>query len=70
VSHSNAIDAVLTLAPTTRVLFGSDHPFIVQNVILEGIQFILTSDKINDATRARLCAENARQLFPRLNKSD
>ncbi len=70
VSHSNAIDAVLAVAPTTRLLFGSDHPFILQNVISEGIQFILSSNKINEATRARLCNENARELFPRLNKID
>ena len=68
VSHANAIDAVLTLAPATRLLFGSDHPFILQNVISEGIQFILSSDKINEATRARLCYENDRELFPRLNR--
>jgi predicted TIM-barrel fold metal-dependent hydrolase len=70
VSHSNAIDAVLTLAPATRLLFGSDHPFILQNVISEGIEFILSSNKINEATRARLCNENAHELFPRLNKID
>jgi 6-methylsalicylate decarboxylase len=67
VSHANAIDAVLTLAPANRLLFGSDHPFILQNVITQGIQFILSSDRIDEATRARLCHENARELFPRLN---
>jgi predicted TIM-barrel fold metal-dependent hydrolase len=53
---------------TARILFGSDYPFIMQDVISGAIQFIASCDRIAETTRARLWSENARQLFPRLNK--
>ncbi|MGZ5867828.1 MAG: amidohydrolase family protein [Xanthobacteraceae bacterium] len=66
VSHANAIDALLTLAPADRLLYGSDHPFMLVNLIPPAIEFVLSSPKIDEPTRRALSFDNARRLFPRL----
>lgn len=66
VSHPHAIDALLAIAPKDRLLYGSDHPFMLPAIIPQGIDFVATSPKFDDATRRAIFRENARKLFPRL----
>lgn len=66
VSHKNAIDALLTLAPADRLLYGSDHPFMLSHLIPPAIDFILSYPAIDEAKRQALSYGNARKLFPRL----
>jgi predicted TIM-barrel fold metal-dependent hydrolase len=66
VSHRNAIDALLTLAPSDRLLYGSDHPFMLPNLIPPAIDFITSYPAIDDTKRRALSSGNALKLFPRL----
>lgn len=66
VSHKNAIDALLTLAPADRLLYGSDHPFMLSHLIPPAIDFILSYPAIDDERRQALSFGNAQKLFPRL----
>ena len=66
VSHPFAIDALLTLAPPERLLYGSDHPFMLPTLIPPAIDFVYSYPKIDNATRKALSNGNALKLFPRL----
>ena len=66
VSHPHAIDALLTLAPPERLLYGSDHPFMLSSLIPPAIEFVYSYPKIDGATREALSSRNALKLFPRL----
>ena len=66
VSHPHAIDALLTLAPPERLLYGSDHPFMLSSLIPPAIEFVYSYPKIDGATRKALSSSNALELFPRL----
>ena len=66
VSHPHAIDALLTLAPPERLLYGSDHPFMLSSLIPPAIEFVYSYPKIDGATRQALSSSNALKLFPRL----
>ena len=66
VSHPFAIDALLTLAPPERLLYGSDHPFMLSTLIPPAIEFVFSYPKIDEATRKALSNGNALKLFPRL----
>lgn len=66
VSHTNAIDALLTLAPADKLVYGSDHPFMLSSLIPPAIDFVLSSPKIDDTTKRALSFGNAVKLFPRL----
>jgi predicted TIM-barrel fold metal-dependent hydrolase len=69
VSHPHAIDALLTIAPKDRLLYGSDHPFMLPSVVPQGIEFLEKSSKFDEATRRAVSHENARRLFPRLARA-
>jgi predicted TIM-barrel fold metal-dependent hydrolase len=66
VSHEHTIDAVVALAPRERLLFGTDHPFMMSNLIPPAIKVLDQSPSIDDATRAALSHGNALKLFPRI----
>ena len=66
VSHPHAIDALLAIANKDRLLYGSDHPFMLQSAILQGIEFLNSSPKLDEATRRAIGYQNAQRLFPRL----
>ena len=66
VSHPYAIDALLTLAQTDRLLYGSDHPFMMASLIPPAIQFVYSYSKFDDAARRALSFGSALKLFPRL----
>lgn len=66
VSHPHAIDALLAIAPKDRLLYGSDHPFMLQNAITAGVEFLSKTSKYDEATRRAVGYENAMRLFPGL----
>ena len=66
VSHPHGFDALLTLAPPERLLYGSDHPFMLSNLIPPAIEFVYSYPEIDGATREALSSPNALKLFPRL----
>lgn len=66
VSHPHAIDALLTLAPSDHLLYGSDHPFMLSSLIPPAIEFVYSYPGIDQATRKALSRGNALKLFPRL----
>ncbi|MBV9626925.1 MAG: amidohydrolase [Xanthobacteraceae bacterium] len=66
VSHRNAINALLTLAPRDRLLYGSDYPFMQPALIPPAIDFIMSEPALQDADRQALAFGNARRLFPRI----
>jgi 6-methylsalicylate decarboxylase len=66
VSHPHAIDALLTLALPERLLYGSDHPFMLSSLIPPAIEFVYSYPKVDEATRKALSSGNALKLFPRL----
>jgi 6-methylsalicylate decarboxylase len=66
VSHPHAIDALLAIANKDRLLYGSDHPFMLQGAITDGVNFLATTQKYNDDLRRAVGYENAQRLFPRL----
>jgi 6-methylsalicylate decarboxylase len=67
VTHRNAIDALLTLAPRDRLLYGSDHPFMLPTLIPPAIDFIMSEPSIAEADRQALASGNAKRLFPRIS---
>jgi predicted TIM-barrel fold metal-dependent hydrolase len=66
VSHQHAIDALLTLVPPDHLLYGSDHPFMLSNLIPPAIDFVNAYPKIDEVMRNGLSNGNALKLFPRL----
>ncbi len=66
VTHRHAIDALLTLAPRDRLLYGSDHPFMQPALIPPAIDFIMSEPAIQEADRQALAFGNAKRLFPRI----
>jgi 6-methylsalicylate decarboxylase len=66
VSHRHAIDSVLALADRGRLLYGSDHPFMVPAVVSQAIGFLSSAPEIDEALRADIARNNALALFPRL----
>ena len=66
VSHRNAIDALLTLAPPDHLLYGSDHPFMLSTLIPPAIDFVMSYPSINETNRQALAFGNALGLFPRI----
>jgi predicted TIM-barrel fold metal-dependent hydrolase len=69
VSHPHAIDALLAIAPKDRLLYGSDHPFMLPTAITAGVEFLAKTAKYDDATRRAVGYENAQRLFPGLAKT-
>lgn len=69
VSHPHAIDALLAIAPKDHLLYGSDHPFMLQNAISAGVDFLKSTGKYDDATRRAVGYENAQRLFPNIKRS-
>jgi predicted TIM-barrel fold metal-dependent hydrolase len=68
VSHPHAIDALLAIAPKDRLLYGSDHPFMLPGAITAGVDFLAKTSKYDEATRRAVGYENAQRLFPGLAK--
>ena len=66
VSHRHSIDALLTLAPADRLLYGSDHPFMIPSLIPAAIEFLNTDPRIDSASRQAVTFQNALALFPAL----
>jgi predicted TIM-barrel fold metal-dependent hydrolase len=66
VAHPHAIDALLAIAPKDRLLYGSDHPFMLQSAVSQGVDFLAKTAKYDDAMRRAVGYENAQRLFPRL----
>ena len=69
VSHPHAIDAVLAIADASRLLYGSDHPFMVPALVPQAIEFLRSSPKIDGTLRADIARNNALALFPRLRSA-
>ncbi|MET0867743.1 MAG: amidohydrolase family protein, partial [Pseudorhodoplanes sp.] len=69
VSHPHAIDALLAIAPKDRLLYGSDHPFMLPTAITAGVEFLADTAKYDEATRRAVGYENAQRLFPGLAKT-
>ena len=69
VSHPHAIDALLSIAPKDRLLYGSDHPFMLPSAIPQGVEFLAKSPKFDEATRRAVSYQNAQRLFPNLAPS-
>jgi predicted TIM-barrel fold metal-dependent hydrolase len=69
VSHPHAIDALLAIAPKDHLLYGSDHPFMPQPAITQGVDFLATTSKYDEAMRRAVGYENAQRLFPALARS-
>jgi predicted TIM-barrel fold metal-dependent hydrolase len=69
VSHPHAIDALLAIAPKDHLLYGSDHPFMPQPAITQGVDFLATTSKYDEALRRAVGCENAQRLFPALARS-
>lgn len=66
VSHQHAIDALLSLAPTDHLLYGSDHPFMLPTLIPPAIDFMKSFPGLDAQTRGKIASGNALKLFPRL----
>jgi predicted TIM-barrel fold metal-dependent hydrolase len=66
VSHLNAFDALLALAPREKLLYGSDHPFMLANLIPPAIEFVNIYPQLDEGSRQALRRGNAEKLFPRL----
>ena len=66
VSHPHAIDSVLAIADRSRLLYGSDHPFMLPALVPQEIGFLSSSSKIDRQLRADIARKNAVALFPRL----
>jgi len=66
VSHQHAIDSLLTLVPIDRLLYGSDHPFMLPTLIPPAIDFIKSLPRLDASARQAVANGNALKLFPRL----
>ncbi len=53
VSHPHAIDALLAIAPKDRLLYGSDHPFMLPSAITAGVDFLSELAEIRRCHAAR-----------------
>jgi 6-methylsalicylate decarboxylase len=69
VSHPHAIDSVLAVADASRLLYGSDHPFMLPALVPQAIGFLRSSPKIDGALCADIARNNALALFPRLRNA-
>lgn len=65
VSHPYAIDALLKLAPSDRLLYGSDHPFLPEKDADAEFDF-LKNQKTDDSSPVYdLAVRNGMRVFPR-----
>lgn len=69
VSHPHAINSVLATADASRLLYGSDHPFMQPALVPQAIEFLRASPKIDGTLRADIARNNALALFPRLRSA-
>jgi predicted TIM-barrel fold metal-dependent hydrolase len=67
VSHPFAIDALLTLAPPDRLLYGSDHPFMPESVADTGFTFLNDKCTASGERLSDLVVANGNRLFPRFS---
>ncbi len=67
VSHPYAIDALLTLAPPDRILYGSDHPFMPESVADTGFTFLNDKSIPSGERLSDLVVANGNRLFPRFS---
>lgn len=66
VSHPHAIEALLAIAPKDRLLYGSDHPFMLPSAISAGVDFLAKTSHYDEPMRRAVGYENAQRLFPSL----
>jgi predicted TIM-barrel fold metal-dependent hydrolase len=57
--------ALREFVPTSRILFGSDFPYVSDTIIKAETMGIETSKVLDDATRAAIDCDNALTLFPK-----
>lgn len=69
VSHGHAIDALWSLAPLDRLLYGSDHPFMPEPVADTGFDFLKSTVTDDGVPLSDIVARNGDQLFPRFSSA-
>jgi predicted TIM-barrel fold metal-dependent hydrolase len=62
----NSLAALLRVAATDRILYGSDTPFTPQPIIERSARELLDSDLLDEPTRSAVLRANALTLFSRL----
>ena len=65
-ANRHALSSLLELVGTDHVLFGSDYPFMPEEVIEHSISNLVERAGFDAAERAAIDRENALKLFPRL----
>ena len=65
-ANRHALSSLLELVGTDHVLFGSDYPFMPEEVIERSISNLVERAGFDAAERAAIDRENALKLFPRL----
>ena len=61
------LNALLDIADTDRILYGSDWPFTPVRIVTEIIEQIDNTELLDDPTREKIYRANALALFPRLS---
>ena len=63
------LDALLAFADTDRVLFGTDYPYISEDIAASETRGYEGYKGLDSAARANVDYNNALKLFPRLAKA-
>ena len=65
-SGDNSIASLLTLVDSSRILFGSDYPFVPEGGVAQTTKELSSSRLLSAADRRAIDYGNAQALFPRL----
>ncbi len=61
-----ALRSLQTFVESSQILFGSDYPYLSENLVANEVQALTTADILNAQSQAAVQQENALKLFPRL----
>jgi predicted TIM-barrel fold metal-dependent hydrolase len=65
---NHVFQSLFEIVNPSKLLFGSDFPFVNETIVKEMIQGIENYNKLDDQQRVAIKKENASLLFPRLKK--
>lgn len=67
---SYTFSALQALVEPTQILFGSDYPYLSEELIADTVEGVNTYDGFDPPARMNIERENGLKLFPRLLPSD
>ncbi|HEV2572488.1 MAG TPA: amidohydrolase family protein [Beijerinckiaceae bacterium] len=66
--HAAPLDALTAFVPPSQILFGTDYPYVSEDIAIAETKGFAAHGKFDAATRALIDRGNAEGLFPRLKE--